>query len=132
MSNKVNDRRLNVKNNNLRNKRLSVKERRMQLLHYKKMAFRFGIALVLIFGVVLGLCSERSYATQNNNTKFVKNYKSVEVKCGETLQSYADLYMSIEFETKDKFIAEVVSINHLHSDTIHAGEYLIIPYYSAQ
>ena len=73
----------------------------------------------------------RSYATQTNNTKFVKNYKSIMVEKGDTLESIANLYMSIEFKTRDNYIKEVKFINHLDSDNIHAGNYIIVPYYTA-
>ena len=41
-------------------------------------------------------------------------------------------YASSEYEDLDDYIREVRQINHLDQDTIYAGSYLCIPYYSSE
>ena len=114
-----------------RKRELSIK-RRKTVKRQKKLLMRFIVSLAILLCLSIGFGSVRSYARQTNDTKFVKNYKSILVQNNDSLESIADLYMSIEFKTRDNYIKEVKSINHLKSDIIHSGNYLIIPYYSAQ
>ena len=41
-------------------------------------------------------------------------------------------YMSSDYSDRDAYMEEVRDLNHLDSDDIHAGEYLLIPYYSSE
>ena len=43
----------------------------------------------------------------------------------------AEKYASSEYESLEAYIREVRRINHLDGDTIYAGSYLCIPYYSS-
>uniref|UniRef100_UPI0036F44007 hypothetical protein n=1 Tax=Eisenbergiella tayi TaxID=1432052 RepID=UPI0036F44007 len=46
--------------------------------------------------------------------------------------SLADAYADENFKSKESFIKEVVRTNHLLDDNIYEGDYLIVPYYSAE
>lgn len=61
-----------------------------------------------------------------------KYYTSVTVQEGETLWDIANTFMSDEFSSIQKYIAEVKNINHLSNAKIYAGEELIVPYYSLE
>ena len=61
---------------------------------------------------------------------FHKYYKSLAIRCGDTLWDLACKYADNAFyDTYDSFIEEVIQINHLPDETITAGQKLIIPYY---
>ena len=61
-----------------------------------------------------------------------KYYTSVTIEYGETLWSLADEYINYDhYKDKNRYIAEVQSINHLDgAGTLMAGQTLIVPYYS--
>ncbi len=59
-----------------------------------------------------------------------KYYTSVRIKYGDTLESIASEHMSPGYKDSAKYIKEIMKINRLNDTTIHAGEYLTIPYYS--
>ena len=61
-----------------------------------------------------------------------KYYTSIQVEEGTTLWDIADEYASSEYEDLEAYIKEVRKINHLNKDTIYAGKYLCIPYYSSE
>ena len=83
-----------------------------------------GIALLsMLFGAIRTQAAPAEPA--------YKYYTSVQIQSGDTLWSIADLYMTEEYASIDAYIDEVCSINHIAADdTIHAGQYLTVPYYS--
>ena len=86
--------------------------------------------VAILLGIVLGnnMISASSSSATTEHTKELY-YTSVEVESGDTLWSIAEEYMSAEFDDVDDYIKEVKQINGLHSDTIHAGSYIMVPYY---
>ena len=63
---------------------------------------------------------------------YYKYYTSIRIEAGDTLWSLADAYADENFKSKESFIKEVVRTNHLLDDNICEGDYLIVPYYSAE
>lgn len=61
-----------------------------------------------------------------------KYFTSIMVKSGDSLYSIAYSNMSAEFKSVENYINEIKHINSLENDTIHVGQYLIIPYYSTE
>lgn len=61
-----------------------------------------------------------------------KYYTSILIHKGDSLWTIADEYMSEQYKSQKDYIKEVKSINNLSGDSIHAGQYLVIPYYSIQ
>ena len=56
-------------------------------------------------------------------------YQSVQIKSGDTIWSIAETWMTDEWQDTREYVNEIKAINNLTSDTIHAGNYLVIPYY---
>ena len=102
------------------------KERRCKALRISIIAIA-TLCIIVIFSASYGAIKS------NANSKF-KYYTSITVEAGENLWDIADEYIDYDFyENKNKYIAEVKSINHLdESSTIVAGQMLIVPYYSAE
>lgn len=90
-----------------------------------------GGVFILICGILLGsglLSSARSNASHREN--LYKYYTSIEVSSGDTLWTIAERYADSERVDRTGYIQEIKEINHLQDDTIHAGDYLTISYYS--
>lgn len=57
---------------------------------------------------------------------------SVKIEKGDTLWKIASEYYSEEFNDMETYIGMIKRCNGLTSDTIHAGGYLVIPYYAEE
>ena len=89
--------------------------------------------LIAIATMVTVICvfAMTSNAKQDHN--MYKYYTSVQVEDGDSLWSIAEEYSDVDaYASYSDYIDEVKQINHISGDDIHAGEYLTIPYYSAQ
>lgn len=59
-----------------------------------------------------------------------KSMTSIQVKQGDTLWTIAEKYADkSEWGEYDDYIDEVKKINGIKGNTIHAGGYIVIPYY---
>lgn len=121
----------------MQNKNLSVSERRI-LINRKRRARQLkrnilkGImtfALVVSFSL---LFLEFKVKAQNSTEEIsYKYYKSVMVNSGNTLWDFADTYADDRhYDSLEKYVNEVMEMNHLGDESITAGQYIIIPYYS--
>lgn len=88
--------------------------------HLKYIAFALPCIAVLL--IVFS-----SFADAHNTKE--KYYTSIMVESGDTLWSLANEYSSVEYRDNNAYIKEVRELNHITSDDIHAGSYLILPYY---
>lgn len=105
-------------------------ERLRQYRKVRQMKRFISLFIVLVIcGFIFG--STESIASQTHDKEPVyKYYKSVCISDGDTLTSIADKYYTEDFKSKKKFVKEIRFINHLESDSIMAGGYIIVPYYS--
>ena len=109
----------------MRNSRVSKVSRRW--------IFVVAAAAVLIFllGFFVGVnnMNEVEARDYRQNQKY---YTSVEVEEGDTLWSISEEYMTSEYNDRNEYMNEVCAINHISADEIHAGQYIVVPYYSAE
>lgn len=56
--------------------------------------------------------------------------KSIEIQDGDSLWSIAKQYYTDEYASLSDYIEEIKESNNMSEDTIHTGNYIIIPYYS--
>ncbi|MCM1134654.1 MAG: LysM peptidoglycan-binding domain-containing protein [Clostridium sp.] len=88
-------------------------------------------AAVLAVGFSLLFFSAKIKAQENEAVQY-KYYKSIQVEEGDTLWNYASLYGDNQhYDSYDDYIKEVMNMNALSQDKITTGQYLILPYYSA-
>ena len=109
-----------------------VRSRRRRIRQLRKRAFLTSIVLSLM---IAGICACRTFAQADDSQKLpaYKYYTSYEIKEGDSLWVIAETYMDDEhYSSVNDYIKEVKSINGLTNDTIHAGCYLVIPYYSTE
>lgn len=96
--------------------------------------FRIGtFALVVVAAMAVLLAAGRSESktmAASNTGEVYKYYTSIRVSGGDSLWSIASEYMNTGYADMNTCIEEIKQLNHLGDDEIHAGEYLMIPYYS--
>ena len=61
-----------------------------------------------------------------------KYYTSISIQPGDSLWSIACRYSDGHYSSIQEYITELKIINNLDSDTIHAYEYLLIPYFASE
>ncbi len=89
--------------------------------------------MVLLGGVLLGSSFIGSRTSQaSDETQGYKCYTSIRVEEGDSLWKIADRYMGDMYESRQAFMEEVIALNHIGEDEIHAGEYLVVPYYETE
>lgn len=113
----------------------SLAKRRQRELQVKRniLLLELAVVLVLVLALSFRLGSFFSQASDLTQEHSYKYYKSVEIMPGDTLWAIAEEYVDTEYyaSTVD-YIEEVKKMNSLRGNTIQAGGYLIVPYYSAE
>lgn len=99
----------------------------------RRKCFSAFIAVLAAVGMIL-ICSVSYGAINSSANDGFKYYTSVTVEAGESLWNLAGEYMDgVHYESRENYIAEVCSINHLADENdITAGQLLILPYYSQE
>lgn len=97
--------------------------------HIVQFILAAGFICIAIFGI--NSIISKAGDTKEEELSF-KYYKNICIEPGETLTSIARTYADSEhYSTTEKYIQEVVYMNHLEdADAVSAGDYLIIPYHS--
>ena len=98
----------------------------------KRMTARF-ITILTMFLIVLTVAgSLSSFAGSKDIAKLAseKQYTSVLIYPGDSLDSLTDQYISPEYKNREKLKMEIMSINHLSPDKVlTAGNHIIVPVY---
>jgi cell division protein YceG involved in septum cleavage len=110
-----------ILNNKLRRKR----QRRKNIL-------LFAMTFFLVATLSLGVNAFLSNAKSGSDDIEYKYYKSIIIQRGDTLMSIASVHMDDNYVSTESYVNELIKINGLRDDKIVAGNYLIIPYYSAE
>lgn len=95
----------------------------------KKLFFFIAIAVMLsssFFGHNLMSAMAKEPATAS----YHKYYTSIEIQEGDSLWTIAEQYREHSGITTRDYVKELKCINRLGEDTIHAGNYLTVFYYS--
>ncbi|MCI9491842.1 MAG: LysM peptidoglycan-binding domain-containing protein [Lachnospiraceae bacterium] len=58
-----------------------------------------------------------------------KSYTSIEIQPGDSLWSIASEHITEEYQSIQDYVKEIKALNGLGDDNIHAGKFLIVPYY---
>lgn len=90
-----------------------------------------SIIFILIVSTIILLSSSiHAFAQMNNNKPLNKYYTSIEVSEGDTLWNIADQYIGSSNIDKKEYIEEICELNSLNNGQIHAGNHIVIAYYS--
>jgi LysM repeat protein len=95
----------------------------------KKRVWVAGIAVLLLL-ILISVFSLTKTVTAQPCGERVKLVTSIEVKKGDTLWSIASTYISDEYDNVNDYIKEIKDSNGITSDEIHAGNFIIVPYYA--
>ena len=116
-------------NNNISakaNESLAKRERTVRL--QKRVIF---ITLVTIVSLIILLGSSiHALASSNDNRPVNKYYTSITVEDGDTLWNIADEYISGYNVDKTDYIDEISELNNLSDGNIHAGQSIVVAYYT--
>ncbi len=89
------------------------------------LAFVLILFLAFTFSVII------SNANEDTSDVSYKYFTSLEIEQGDSLWSIAQEYIDYsQYDGIQDYIDEVIAINHLKSDSIRAGQCIIIPYFS--
>lgn len=78
---------------------------------------------ILVLAIIF-LAGTKIFASISHNDH--KNYMSIEINSGDTLWSIAEEYATDCGESIPEYIENIKDINHMVSDNITSGNYLII------
>lgn len=96
---------------------------------YKNKVFILISGCVLFLALVsLGIVSVKAAAEKPDFHR--KTVTSVKIEKGDSLWSIAERYFSDDYNDMNTYVEEIKKSNGLTSDTIHAGCYIIVPYYT--
>lgn len=113
-----------------RSERRIIKNRIRRQQEMKKNFLILVMTICLILACSFTISVFRSNAKNETATSY-KYYKSIAVSNNDTLWSIAEQYMNNDYyDSINDYIDEVKRMNSLSGDSIHYGEYLIIPYYN--
>lgn len=105
----------------------------LRLRRERRRKFMIGTAALTAVLCMVFICSVSYRVIKTKANDGFKYYTSITVESGESLWDIAGNYMGNSYDSRDSYIAEVCSINHLAdaSDILY-GQTLIIPYYSSE
>lgn len=104
--------------------------RRAHVVRLEKSLIAVSIILFISLIIILG-STMHAFANSKDNTPVNKYYTSIKVESGDTLWSIANKYTEgTNIKTTD-YIEEITELNNL-GDSIHAGDYLVVAYYSKE
>lgn len=116
-------------NNNISaraNESLTKREKTVKL---QKRAILISLVMIVSLIILLG-SSIHALANSSDNRPVNKYYTSITVENGDTLWDIADEYISGYDIDKNDYIAEVSVLNNLSEDEIHAGQSIVVAYYT--
>lgn len=95
----------------------------------KKRVWTVG-AVILFLLILFSVFFITKTVTAQRNVDKAKLVTSIEIKKGDTLWSIASDFMSDEYDDINDYVKEIKESNGLASDEIHAGNFIIVPYYA--
>lgn len=107
----------------------SLSKREAVVRRQKSILALIVLALV-VFGILLGTGMNALASSDKDIASYNKYYVSIRVESGDTLWTIADEYIDGFNIEKADYIEEVCEINEISKDDIHAGDYIVVPYYS--
>lgn len=93
-----------------------------------RMAALLAAACIFMLGLSVSTILSRAQAAHADIS--CKYFASIQIQPGDTLYSIALQYADGHYQSLYAYMEEVCLTNHLTDDTLNAGDYLVIPYYS--
>ena len=113
-----------------RNRRAAV---RKQQKARQKLFFIFCLTILVMFGIGVGFGTLLTRAEEPTDNSAYKYFANVEIQSGDTLWEIADAYMdSANYSSREEYLNEIMTINHMMDDKLITGQKIIVPYYSSE
>lgn len=109
---------------------LRRRKRQRQVAKQKVTLLVISVMIVIIGSIVFGSLFTSAKENTQQQVQY-KYYKSIEIEAGESLWSIAQVYTP---DNKDVnvYVDELMELNNLSSEQIHAGQHLLVPYYDTE
>lgn len=108
----------------------TLSQKRRSAAMSKRFLFTAITVVAILLGIVLGNnVLSSSHSSAYSDVQKEVRYTSIKIESGDTLWTIAEEYMCSEYDDVNDYIKDVKEINGLYSDVIHAGNYLMVPYY---
>jgi len=117
-------------NNRISEKANESLRKREVVVRRQKKALAIVILVFISLGILLGTSINALASSKADVASYNKYYKSVRIEAGDTLWTIADEYIADLNIDKQEYIAEICSLNDICEDEIHAGDYVVVAYYS--
>jgi cell division protein YceG involved in septum cleavage len=104
-------------------------ERRAAVVRSQKRMIALIVIAIIFFGILLGT-GISALASNDKATGQYKYYKSICIEEGDTLWDIAGKYVEGTDMDRYDYIQEICDLNGIHAEEIHAGDYIIVSYYS--
>ena len=104
-------------------------EKREAVVSSQKRMVAIIVIILVSLGILLGT-GISALASSDKPAGCYKYYKSICVEEGDTLWDIAGEYITDTDMDRNEYIREICELNHICADEIHAGDYIIISYYS--
>lgn len=103
---------------------------RESVVHSQRLVFAAIASIIIFIGILLGTSMKAMASSRGSTASYNKYYKSIRIEAGDTLWTIADEYISGLNVDKQDYIEEICTLNNICEDEIHAGDYIIVVYYS--
>jgi len=107
-------------------------KKREAVVRKQKSILAITVIVVVALGILLGSSINAMASSDKDVASFNKYYVSIRVESGDTLWTIADEYVDGFNIEKTDYIEEVCQINEISQNDIHAGDYIVVPYYSQE
>ena len=104
-------------------------ERRAAVVRSQKRMIALIVIAIIFFGILLGT-GISALASNDKATGQYKYYKSICIEEGDTLWDIAGKYVEGTDMDRYDYIQEICALNGIYAEDIHAGDYIIVSYYS--
>lgn len=108
---------------------ISLRKREAVVRRQKKL-LAIVILVFVSLGILLGTTISAQASSEADVASYNKYYTSVRIEAGDTLWTIADEYIEDLNIDKQEYINEICTINNICEDEIHAGDYVVVAYYS--
>ena len=101
---------------------------RTRQVRRQKMLIIIGVLITMAF---ISFFSVKAFANTDSTPDCfgTKQYKSIMIYCGDTVESIAEENYSFIYSSPEKMADEIRSINHLgKDDCLVPGNYIVVPY----
>ena len=113
-----------------REKRAIIKKRK-QIAKRRMILLLIALFVITLGSVVFGSIFSKA-KNPSTDVKQYKYYKSITIEQGDSLWSIAEEYCDDTYGDTREYVSELKQLNSLTSETIHAGQHLLVAYYDTE